>query len=149
MSGVSEPIGGLFGYLVLNGNNELSFAIVFGIVAGECGGRGRGRGRSRSRSRISARCTCCTCLTQYRLSRPPGYTTHYRSWTSPTLRAPPTVYSKATLYRPCCTAGMMVYISIKELIPTALRYDPKDTLTTTCVIAGMVVMAASLLLFTI
>lgn len=78
MSGVSEPIGGLFGYLLLNGNNELSFAIVFGIVA-----------------------------------------------------------------------GMMVYISIKELIPTALRYDPKDTLTTTCVIAGMVVMAASLLLFTI
>ncbi|EFN53619.1 expressed protein [Chlorella variabilis] len=45
--------------------------------------------------------------------------------------------------------GMMVYISIKELIPTALRYDPKDSLATSCVVAGMVVMAASLLLFTI
>lgn len=39
--------------------------------------------------------------------------------------------------------------SVKELIPTALRYDPKDSLATTCVIAGMVVMAASLLLFTL
>lgn len=46
-------------------------------------------------------------------------------------------------------AGMMVYISIKELIPTALRYDPTDTVATTSVIVGMVVMAASLLLFTL
>lgn len=34
LSGVSEPIGALLGYLVLNGNNDLSFAIVFGLVAG-------------------------------------------------------------------------------------------------------------------
>ena len=34
LSGVSEPIGALMGYLVLNGNNDLSFAIVFGLVAG-------------------------------------------------------------------------------------------------------------------
>lgn len=46
-------------------------------------------------------------------------------------------------------AGMMVYIAIKELIPMALRYDPKDSVTTNCVILGMVVMAASLLLFTL
>lgn len=46
-------------------------------------------------------------------------------------------------------AGMMVYIAIKELIPMALRYDPKDSITTNFVILGMVVMAASLLLFTI
>jgi len=46
-------------------------------------------------------------------------------------------------------AGMMVYISIKELIPMALRYDPKDAVTTNFVILGMVVMAASLLLFTL
>lgn len=44
---------------------------------------------------------------------------------------------------------MMVYISIKELIPTALRYDPQDSVASTCVVAGMVVMAGSLLLFTI
>ena len=44
---------------------------------------------------------------------------------------------------------MMVYITIKELIPTALRYDPQDSVTITCVVLGMVVMAASLLLFTI
>ncbi len=46
-------------------------------------------------------------------------------------------------------AGMMVYIAIKELIPMALRYDPKDRVTTNFVILGMVVMAASLLLFTL
>ena len=35
MSGVSEPLGGLLGYLILgNGDNSLSFAIVFGLVAG-------------------------------------------------------------------------------------------------------------------
>lgn len=39
--------------------------------------------------------------------------------------------------------------SVKELIPTALRYDPQDSVATTSVIAGMVVMAASLLLFTL
>lgn len=37
----------------------------------------------------------------------------------------------------------------QELIPTALRYDPQDSVATTCVVLGMVVMAASLLLFTI
>lgn len=46
-------------------------------------------------------------------------------------------------------AGMMVYIAIKELIPMGLRYDPKDSVTTNCVILGMIVMAASLLLFTL
>eukprot|EP00889_Picochlorum_renovo_P003817 jgi/Picre1/30847/NNA_006207.t2 len=46
-------------------------------------------------------------------------------------------------------AGMMVYISIKELIPMALRYDPKDKWSTNCVVLGMAVMAASLLLFTL
>jgi len=46
-------------------------------------------------------------------------------------------------------AGMMVYIAIKELLPMALRYDPTDAVTTNCCILGMVVMAASLLLFTL
>lgn len=45
--------------------------------------------------------------------------------------------------------GMMVYISIKELMPTAMRYDPVDKVTTWMVIAGMVVMALSLVLFTL
>ena len=44
-------------------------------------------------------------------------------------------------------AGMMVYISIRELLPTALRYDPKDSCATACAFWGMAVMAASLLLF--
>ena len=51
--------------------------------------------------------------------------------------------------RPSLRSGMMVYISVKELVPTALRYDPQDSVATTCVVAGMVVMAASLLLFTL
>lgn len=44
-------------------------------------------------------------------------------------------------------AGMMVYISVKELIPTAHRYDPDDQVTTKGVVIGMVVMAISLILF--
>jgi ZIP family zinc transporter len=46
-------------------------------------------------------------------------------------------------------AGMMTYISVKELIPMSLRYDPKDTIATTCIVAGMGLMALSLLLFTL
>lgn len=34
LSGVSEPVGGLMGFLVLTGNQDLAFAIVFGLVAG-------------------------------------------------------------------------------------------------------------------
>lgn len=44
-------------------------------------------------------------------------------------------------------AGMMVYISIKELLPTARRYDPEDVVTSYCVFAGCLVMALSLVLF--
>ena len=44
-------------------------------------------------------------------------------------------------------AGMMVYISLKELIPTALKFDRRDQVTTVSVVAGMAIMAASLLVF--
>ncbi|CAN8070404.1 unnamed protein product [Agarophyton chilense] len=44
-------------------------------------------------------------------------------------------------------AGMMIYISIKELLPTAHRYDPDDKVTTYSFIAGMLLMAISLVLF--
>lgn len=44
-------------------------------------------------------------------------------------------------------AGMMVNITIHELLPTAVRYDPADKVTTNSVIAGMAVMALSLTLF--
>ena len=43
--------------------------------------------------------------------------------------------------------GMMVNISIKELLPNAYKYDKGDTVTTNCVIAGMAIMALSLVLF--
>jgi len=46
-------------------------------------------------------------------------------------------------------SGMMVIISLKELIPTAHRYDPDDTVVTNSLIVGMFVMALSLVLFTI
>lgn len=46
-------------------------------------------------------------------------------------------------------AGMMVYISVRELLPTALKYDPNDNYTTTSFMFGMAIMAASLLLFDI
>ncbi len=44
-------------------------------------------------------------------------------------------------------AGMMVIISTKELLPTAHRYDPDDTVVTYSYIGGMCVMALSLVLF--
>jgi len=44
-------------------------------------------------------------------------------------------------------AGMMVFISIKGLLPSAHRYDPEDKVTTWGFIIGMVIMAASLILF--
>jgi len=77
ISGISEPIAALLGWLVLaNAVNDEVYAILFGIVS-----------------------------------------------------------------------GMMVIISLKELIPTAHRYDPQDTVVTHSVIAGMVIIALSLVLF--
>lgn len=77
LSGISEPIGALLGYLVLmNRMGPMAFGIVFGFVG-----------------------------------------------------------------------GMMVYICIHELIPTAHRYDPEDKVTTWTVILGMAIMALSLVLF--
>ena len=78
LSGVSEPIGAIFGWLVLSNMGDLAYAIMFAVVA-----------------------------------------------------------------------GMMVYISIQELIPTALQFDVGDRYVTASVFIGMAVMAASLLLFSL
>lgn len=43
--------------------------------------------------------------------------------------------------------GMMTYLCFHELIPTALRYDPRNEVTTRCIVGGMAVMALSLVLF--
>lgn len=76
VSGLTEPLGALMGWLVLYDPSNLAFGIVFGIVG-----------------------------------------------------------------------GMMVCISLKELVPTALRYDKSHSFVTAWVFVGMLVMAASLLLF--
>ena len=45
-------------------------------------------------------------------------------------------------------AGMMVFISLKELLPTAYRFDrTKGQLVSSCLVVGMLVMAISLILF--
>lgn len=44
-------------------------------------------------------------------------------------------------------AGMMLTICFHELIPTAHRYDPTDKYVTKSIVAGMLIMAASLCLF--
>ena len=44
-------------------------------------------------------------------------------------------------------SGMMVIISLKELLPTAHKYDPNDTVVTLSLIFGMVIIAVSLILF--
>jgi ZIP family zinc transporter len=46
-------------------------------------------------------------------------------------------------------AGMMVIISVRELLPTAHRYDPEDTVVTNSFMVGMAIMALSLVLFTL
>ncbi|RHY27448.1 hypothetical protein DYB32_006769, partial [Aphanomyces invadans] len=44
-------------------------------------------------------------------------------------------------------AGMMVTISIKELIPTSVKYWPQGNAVTVAIMGGMLVMATSLVLF--
>ena len=44
-------------------------------------------------------------------------------------------------------SGMMVYIVLYQLLPTAHRYDPDDKVTSTSTVVGMAVMAMSLILF--
>jgi ZIP family zinc transporter len=44
-------------------------------------------------------------------------------------------------------SGMMVNICIHELLPTARRYDPTDTYVSNCFLAGMIIMAISLIAF--
>jgi zinc transporter, ZIP family len=46
-------------------------------------------------------------------------------------------------------AGMMVIISARELLPTAHRYDPEDSVVTYSFMGGMFIMALSLTLFLI
>ncbi|RHY11060.1 hypothetical protein DYB25_011409, partial [Aphanomyces astaci] len=43
--------------------------------------------------------------------------------------------------------GMMVTISIKELIPTAIKYWPQGSAVTVAIFGGMLIMATSLILF--
>ncbi|RHY75415.1 hypothetical protein DYB34_014048, partial [Aphanomyces astaci] len=43
--------------------------------------------------------------------------------------------------------GMMVTISIKELIPTAIKYWPQGSIVTVAIFGGMLIMATSLILF--
>eukprot|EP01010_Urceolus_cornutus_P000068 NODE_1009_length_1170_cov_277.111508_g768_i0.p1 GENE.NODE_1009_length_1170_cov_277.111508_g768_i0~~NODE_1009_length_1170_cov_277.111508_g768_i0.p1 ORF type:complete len:334 (+),score=60.05 NODE_1009_length_1170_cov_277.111508_g768_i0:120-1121(+) len=44
-------------------------------------------------------------------------------------------------------SGMMVFISLKELLPTAHHYDPQDRFVTFAFVCGMFLMAFSLVLF--
>jgi zinc transporter ZupT len=43
-------------------------------------------------------------------------------------------------------AGMMTYLSLIELLPTARGYDPEDKVTSKCIIGGMFLMALSMIL---
>jgi ZIP family zinc transporter len=44
-------------------------------------------------------------------------------------------------------AGMMVFITLKELLPTAHKYDTSDAIVTPFIFVGMAVMGGSLILF--
>jgi len=43
--------------------------------------------------------------------------------------------------------GLMVHMSVRKLMPAALRYDPHDRVSSALVIAGMALMAVSLVIF--
>ena len=43
--------------------------------------------------------------------------------------------------------GMMVCVSVRELLPVARRYDPDDKVVSWALIGGMGIMAISLVLF--
>ena len=45
------------------------------------------------------------------------------------------------------TAGIMIHISFKKLLPTALKYDPENRYTAYSFFVGMAVMAISLIAF--
>lgn len=53
------------------------------------------------------------------------------------------------LYAQIFTPSVQVFISVMELIPTALKYDEHNKYTSKSIVFGMMVMAASLLFFTI
>ena len=79
LSGVSEPVGALFGYIILGGDvSNTAYGSMFGLVA-----------------------------------------------------------------------GMMVYISLVELLPSAYRFAASPAVVTAAMIAGMAIMAASLLAFNV
>lgn len=44
-------------------------------------------------------------------------------------------------------SGIMTMISMKEMIPTAHRYDPQDTVVTNSIFVGMAIMGLALMLF--
>jgi len=82
LSGLSEPVGALIGYLIIKASGEDMSQTVYGVLFG-------------------------------------------------------------------IVAGMMIMIVLLELMPTALRYDPADRYVTNSMVMGMVVMATSLVLFTV
>jgi ZIP family zinc transporter len=43
--------------------------------------------------------------------------------------------------------GMMVIVALKDLLPTAHRFDKRGNVVTSCFILGMFIMAASLIVF--
>ena len=45
--------------------------------------------------------------------------------------------------------GIMAYISIDELLPTAIKYDTHGRIVTPCVVTGMALIAGSLILFSV
>lgn len=46
-------------------------------------------------------------------------------------------------------AGIMTFITLDELLPTAHRYDPKNTVVTKVLFLGMFAIALSLVLFSL
>lgn len=45
------------------------------------------------------------------------------------------------------TAGIMIHVAFKKLLPTALKYDPENRYTSYSFFIGMAIMAISLIAF--
>lgn len=146
LSGMTELIGAALGWVVLRKVfNQLVYGILFGLISGMMvrawwGGRGGGCTRQAARAPCVPvggvpcnRVAVCGSLASDCLG---------------TVRSPQNAcVSPASVARRCGFVWTQVYIALKELLPTAHLYDPEDKVVTISLVGGMVVMAASLVLF--
>lgn len=149
LSGMTELFGAALGWVVLRKVfNQLVYGILFGLISGMMVRVRWGEGGWAFDVSFFV-FVCCGWLV---CSRPTCslFVFHsasvLRLWLLLFVACSPMVSILPLLHAslPPCP---QVYIALKELLPTAHRYDPEDKVVTISLIGGMIIMAASLVLF--